>query len=286
MSNNKKKGLGRGLSALFGDQKNETDQVNSQISQKVALIGDLERNKFQPRLIFDEGKLDELSESIRKNGVIQPIAVRISKNDSEKYEIIAGERRWMAAQRAGLHEIPIVVLNLDDNEALEVSIVENIQRENLNIIEEAKGYKRLNTEFGYDQDKIAKFMSKSRSHISNTMRLLGLPNDIIGMIEEGILTAGQARPLIGLSNASSIAEEIVSKKLSARAVEDITKKTRNPTKLGNYKDSNILSVQQDLENILGLKVNISNRKNNSGKVSIEYKNLDQFELISKLLRDN
>ena len=286
MSNNKKRGLGRGLSALFGDQKNETENKDLQNAQKVALIGDLERNRFQPRLIFNTEKIKELSESIRKNGVIQPIAVRASKTGLEKYEIVAGERRWMAAQKAGLHEVPIVVLDLDDNEALEVSIVENIQREDLNIIEEAKGYKRLSIEFGYDQDKIAKFMSKSRSHISNTMRLLTLPNDIIGMLEEGLITAGQARPLIGLSNASSIAEEIVSKKLSSRAVEEITKKKRNPGMLDNNTDANILSAQQDLENILGLKVNISNRKNNSGKISIEYKNLDQFELISKLLRDN
>ena len=226
MSNNKKRGLGRGLSALFGDQKNETENKDLQNAQKVALIGDLERNRFQPRLIFNTEKIKELSESIRKNGVIQPIAVRASKTGLEKYEIVAGERRWMAAQKAGLHEVPIVVLDLDDNEALEVSIVENIQREDLNIIEEAKGYKRLSIEFGYDQDKIAKFMSKSRSHISNTMRLLTLPNDIIGMLEEGLITAGQARPLIGLSNASSIAEEIVSKKLSSRAVEEITKKKK------------------------------------------------------------
>jgi ParB family transcriptional regulator, chromosome partitioning protein len=286
MSNNKKRGLGRGLSALFGDQKNETENKEVQNAQKVALIGDLERNRFQPRLIFNTEKIKELSESIRKNGVIQPIAVRTSKTGLEKYEIVAGERRWMAAQKAGLHEVPIVVLDLDDNEALEVSIVENIQREDLNIIEEAKGYKRLNIEFGYDQDKIAKFMSKSRSHISNTMRLLTLPNDIIGMLEEGLITAGQARPLIGLSNASSIAEEIVSKKLSSRAVEEITKQKRNSGMLDNNMDANILSAQQDLENILGLKVNISNRKNNSGKISIEYKNLDQFELIAKLLRDN
>ena len=286
MSNNKKRGLGRGLSALFGDQKNETENKEVQNAQKVALIGDLERNRFQPRLIFNTEKIKELSESIRKNGVIQPIAVRTSKTGLEKYEIVAGERRWMAAQKAGLHEVPIVVLDLDDNEALEVSIVENIQREDLNIIEEAKGYKRLNIEFGYDQDKIAKFMSKSRSHISNTMRLLTLPNDIIGMLEEGLITAGQARPLIGLSNASSIAEEIVSKKLSSRAVEEITKQKRNSGMLDNNMDANILSAQQDLENILGLKVNISNGKNNSGKISIEYKNLDQFELIAKLLRDN
>ena len=178
-------------------------------------IGDLSPNKYQPRVHFDEAKLEELSNSIKKNGIIQPIAVREDKQDSKKYQIVAGERRWIAAQRAGLHEVPIIILDLDDNEALEVAIVENIQRDDLNVIEEAKGYQRLAKEFGYDHEKIAKFMSKSRSHISNTMRLLSLPKDVIGMIEEGSLTAGQARPLIGLSNATNIAEEVVSKNLSA-----------------------------------------------------------------------
>ena len=192
-----------------------------------ALIGDLARNKYQPRTIFDDEKLKELAASIKKNGIIQPIAVRKSKSSKETYEIVAGERRWLAAQKAGLHEVPITILDLNDSETLEVAIVENIQREDLNIIEEAKGYKRLHEEFGYDQDKIAKFMSKSRSHVSNTLRLLNLPKDIIAMLEQGELTAGQARPLIGMPNASSIAEEIVAKKLSARSIENLKKKKRN-----------------------------------------------------------
>ncbi len=250
----------------------------------MALIGDLNRNKFQPRINFDKEKISELASSIKKNGLIQPIAVRIDENDNDRYEIIAGERRWLAAQKAGLHEVPIVILDLNNNESLEVAIVENIQREDLNVIEEAKGYLRLNEEFGYDQEKISKFMSKSRSHISNTMRLLSLPEDVISMLNEGSITAGQARPLIGLSNASQIAEEIVTKKLSSRMVEDLTRKSKNIKK--NVQDPNILNEAKRLEEILGLKVGIVNKKNNSGKISVEYKNLDQYELIINLLNKN
>jgi ParB family transcriptional regulator, chromosome partitioning protein len=283
MNDSKKRGLGRGLSALFGDQKtNEEKKVNVS-EQKHVAVGDLNRNKFQPRVFFDEVKIKELSDSIKKNGIIQPIAVREEKTDPGRYEIIAGERRWLAAQKAGLNTVPITILDLNDNQSLEVSIVENIQRENLNVIEEAKGYLRLNKEFNYDQEQIAKFMSKSRSHISNTMRLLSLPDDVIVLIEEGHITAGQARPLIGLSNASEIAEEIVSKKLSSRAVENLSKINKK-RKNNNEIDANILNEQQNLENILGLKVTINNKKNNSGKVVIEYKNLEQFELISKSLK--
>ena len=197
---------------------------------------------------------------------------------------MAGERRWLAAQKAGLHEVPIIVLDLDDNEALEVAIVENIQRDDLSIIEEAKGYKRLSDEFGYDQEKIAKFMSKSRSHVSNTLRLLNLPESIIGMIEEGNLTAGQARPLIGLINANEIAEEIVSKKLSARSVEFLIREKKSPQKTGLRIDANVLSEQNKIEEILGLKVNIQNKSNNSGKIIIQYDNLEQFQFISNSLK--
>ena len=284
MNNQKKKGLGRGLSALFGDQESEPKEEKIINNQNKSLIGDLNRNRYQPRLHFDEKKLDELAQSIKKNGIIQPIAVRPDINNSERYEIIAGERRWLAAQKAGLHEVPIILLDLDDNEALEVAIVENIQRDDLNIIEEAKGYKRLSEEFNYDQEKIAKFMSKSRSHISNTLRLLTLPIDIIGMIEEGNLTAGQARPLIGLINATEIAEEIVSKKLSARSVELLIREKKGPQKTGFKIDSNILSEQRKIQEILGLTVAIKNKSNNSGKIIIDYKDLEQFGFISNLLK--
>ena len=279
--NSKKKGLGKGLSALFGDQKKDQNTNKKAENLTKALIGDLARNKYQPRTIFDDEKLKELSASIKKNGIIQPIAVRKSKSSKETYEIVAGERRWLAAQKAGLHEVPITILDLNDSETLEVAIVENIQREDLNIIEEAKGYKRLHEEFGYDQDKIAKFMSKSRSHVSNTLRLLNLPKDIIAMLEQGELPAGQARPLIGMPNASSIAEEIVAKKLSARSIENLKKRKEKSFTV----DPNIFEVQRELERVLGYRIQIVNKKNNSGKLVVEYKNLDQLEYISNLLKN-
>ena len=277
-----KKGLGKGLSALFGDieKKSEPDQslINS------IPISDLIRNKYQPRTIFDDEKISELSSSIKQNGVIQPIAVRPNKYEPGKFEIIAGERRWLAAQRAGLNKVPVVVLDIDDKKSLEIAIVENVQRQDLNIIEEAKGYQRLIKEFGYDHEKISEFMSKSRSHISNTLRLLTLPDDILGLIEEGKLSAGQARPLIGLPNASAIAENIVSKKASAREVESLARSKRTRKKSNSNEDPNISFVRNEIESKLGLEVDILNKKNNSGKITIKYKSLDQFELVSKLLR--
>ena len=285
MSSGKKKGLGRGLSALFGDTSPKEKGLSSYQSNMVS-IADLSRNPYQPRQNFKEEKLDELAKSIKKNGIIQPIAVRPSKSNPGKYEIVAGERRWLAAQKAGLHEIPVSILDLSDVESLEVAIVENIQRDDLNPIEEAKGYRRLNQEFNYDHESISKLMSKSRSHISNTLRLLTLPSDVVAMLEEGSLTAGQARPLIGISNASSIAEEIVSKNYSARKVEYLTRNKKSLSTKEKVIDSNILKTQERIQKILGLKVNILNKKNNSGKVTIEYKDLDQFELISDLLTKN
>ena len=223
------------------------------------------------------------NQSIKKNGIIQPIAVRLKKNEPSKYEIVAGERRWLAAQKAGLHEIPVNVLDLTDVESLEVAIVENIQRDDLNPIEEAKGYRRLSDEFKYDHESISKLMSKSRSHVSNMLRLLTLPTDVISMLEEGLLTSGQARPLIGLTNASNIAEEVVSKNYSARKVEYLVKtKKISGSKIKTY-DANIIKAQELIEKKLGLRVNIFNKKNNSGKITIEYKDLEQFELISNLL---
>ena len=281
MNTIKKKGLGRGLSALFGDSTPQTTTKNSET--KRVSISDLTRNPYQPRETFNEFKLDELANSIKKNGIIQPIAVRLKKSEPGKYEIVAGERRWLAAQKAGLHEIPVNVLDLSDVESLEVAIVENIQRDDLNPIEEAKGYKRLSEEFNYDHENISKLMSKSRSHVSNTLRLLTLPKDIIGMLEEGTLSSGQARPLIGLVNASQIAEEIVAKNYSARKVEYLVKSKKNKNLKNKTYDADIIKAQERIEKILGLKINITNKKNNSGKIIIEYKNLEQFELISDLL---
>tara|TARA_E500000178_G_scaffold225588_1_gene222466 strand:+ start:944 stop:1807 length:864 start_codon:yes stop_codon:yes gene_type:complete len=282
----KKKGLGRGLTALFGDDKSENKPKTKNITSNAkALIGDLTRNPYQPRQIFNEEKLEELTNSIKKNGIIQPVAVRPDKSNEGKFQIVAGERRWLAAQKAGLHEIPIVILDLDDSESLEIAIVENIQRDDLNVIEEAKAYERLRKEFDYDHEKIARFMSKSRSHVSNTLRLLTLPSDVIAMIEEGLITAGQARPLVGVSNATNIAEQIVSKKLSARSVENLVRTNKGPQKAGQIRvDANVLEEQRLMEENLGMKVDIINKKNNSGKLTINYKNLEQFELISKLLK--
>jgi ParB family chromosome partitioning protein len=282
MSTGKKKGLGRGLSALFGDEKPKDKPQVINKSNTVS-ISDLSRNPYQPRQHFSEQKLEELANSIKQNGVIQPIAVRQSKSDINKYEIVAGERRWLAAQRAGLHEIPVNILELSDLESLEVAIVENIQRDDLSPIEEAKGYKRLSDEFKYDHENISKLMSKSRSHISNTLRLLTLPNDIIAMLEEGSLTSGQARPLIGLANASSIAEEIVANNYSARKVEYLVKGKKVPKNKKNNYDANIYKAQERIEKVLGLKVAIVNKKNNSGKIIIDYSDLEQFEFLSELL---
>ncbi len=276
-----KKGLGKGLSALFGDIEKKINY--DQIKKNTLAISDLQRNKYQPRSIFDQDKIKELSMSIKENGIIQPIAVRPNNYETGKYEIIAGERRWLAAQMAGLNEVPVIILDIDDQKSLEIAIVENVQRQDLNIIEEARGYQRLNEEFGYDHDKISNLMSKSRSHVSNTMRLLSLPNDIIGLLEEGKLTAGQARPLIGMPNASEVAENIVKKKVAARQVEAMakTKKGRISEKI---EDPNISFVINEIESKLGLNVEILNKKNNSGKIVIKYKTLEQFEFISKLLR--
>ena len=276
-----KKGLGRGLSALFGDIESKSYSTEIQINK--VPIANLQRNKYQPRTIFDEEKISELSSSIKENGIIQPIAVRPNKYEPGNYEIVAGERRWLAAQRAGLNEVPVVLLNIDDQKSLEIAIVENVQREDLNIIEEARGYLRLVKEFGYDRDKISKFMSKSRSHVSNTLRLLSLPEDIIGLIEEGKLTAGQARPLIGMPNASEVAENIVKKKVAAREVE-LLARNKSGKKQKEIDDPNITFVRNEIESKLGLSVEILNKKNNSGKIIIKYKTLDQFELVSKLLK--
>ena len=279
--------------SLFGDQAtavqdNKTNAVKKDINSPYLLIsiGDLNRNRFQPRSYFDKKKIDELAQSIKKNGLIQPIAVRPDKDNL--YEIVAGERRWLAAQKAGLHEVPVVVLKLNDTQALELAIIENIQREDLNSIEEAKGYEKLMKDFTYDHEKLSDFMGKSKSHISNTMRLLSLPKLVIKMVEEGKLTAGQVRPLIGRYNALPMALAIIKEKLSARSIENLVKREKEveDEKLKPVKqtDPNILLLERKLEEKLGLKVKIKNRKDNSGKVIIEYNNFDQFEMVSNLLK--
>ena len=290
-----KKGLGRGLMSLFGDDVVPTKIIKDFDENKIpnssyllVSISDLVRNQFQPRSYFDEKKIDELSQSIKKNGIIQPIAVRLDENGT--YEIIAGERRWMAAQKAGLHEVPVIVLDLNDIQSLELAIIENIQREDLSAIEEAKGFQRLIDEFKYDHEKLSEFMGKSRSHISNTIRLLSLPEDVLIMVEQGKLTAGQVRPLVGRFNALDIAKSIIKEKLSARSIENLVKKEKEKeqTRLKPRKqtDPNLLLAQRKIEESLGLNVKIVARKHNTGKVIVEYNNLEQFEMLSKLLKSD
>jgi ParB family chromosome partitioning protein len=281
-----KKGLGRGLMSLFGDQPEKVQQKPDTQNPYLSLsIGDLEPNNFQPRNYFDEKKIEELAQSIKKNGLIQPIAVRMGSKGV--YEIVAGERRWLAAQKAGLHVVPVVVLNLTDIQSLELAIVENIQREDLNSIEEAKGYNRLITEFKYDHEKLSIFMGKSRSHISNTLRLLTLPVDVIKLVDEGKLTAGQVRPLVGRFNASELAHSIIKEKLSARSIENLVKiereKDNTKSKPQKKTDVNILLAQRKIEEFIGLNTKIITKKNRSGKVVIEFNDTDQFEMLSNLL---
>ena len=271
-----KKGLGRGLSSLIGDTK--TVSKNNKIS-----VSNLIRNRYQPRKTFNEESLVELTNSIKSRGIIQPIIARPSSGN--KYEIIAGERRWLAAQRAGLHDVPVVVVDADDKKALEFGIVENVQRHDLNSIEEAEGYKRLIDEFGYDQEQVAKFIGKSRSHITNSLRLLTLSNYITDMIKTNKITAGHAKILVGLGNSDQVAKKIVKKNLSVRQTENLVRLYKLPSKsIKKSKDPNIKKIENDLVEKLGLKTQISNKKNNKGSVSIEYKDLDQLNRLIEIIK--
>ena len=275
-----KKGLGRGLSSLIGETKVEPQK--NQVS-----ISDLVPNKYQPRKIFDEANLEDLSNSIKERGVIQPIIVRKLRDDQSKFEIIAGERRWLAAQKVGLHAIPVVVTEADDLKSLEFAIVENVQRSDLNPLEEAQGYKRLIDEFSYDQEKVSKFIGKSRSHISNALRILTLPSDVIKLIETQKLTAGHAKILVGLDNASFVAKKIVDSKLSVRQAENFVqlfKKKKHKSKI--TKDTNIIALELSISNKIGLNVDIQNNKRNKGKISFEYKDLDQLNKIVDIIKSN
>ena len=275
-----KKGLGRGLSSLIGDTK------NSSIKNKIS-ISEIVRGKFQPRKIFNKTSLEELSNSIRERGVVQPIIVRKSEQFDEKYEIVAGERRWLASQNAGLNEIPAVVIEADDIKALEFGIVENVQRSDLNPVEEATGYKRLMDQFGYDQDKVGKFIGKSRAHIANCLRLLSLPKEVIYMIETGKITQGHAKVLVGMENANLLAKKIVEKKLSVRQAENLVNLFKKPKKIKLIsKDSNLKELEDILINKLGIRVSIKNTKNNSGSISFNYKDLDQLNKIIYILKAN
>ena len=275
-----KKGLGRGISSLIGDTKNTS--VKNKIS-----ISEIVRGKYQPRKIFNKESLEELSNSIRERGVVQPIIVRKSKEFNNKYEIVAGERRWLASQNAGLNEIPAVVIEADDIKALEFAIVENVQRSDLNPVEEATGYKRLMDEFGYDQEKVGKFIGKSRAHIANCLRLLTLPKDVLNLIEIGKITQGHAKVLVGMENANLLAKKIVEKKLSVRQAENLVNLFKKPKKMKLMsKDTNLKDLENTLINKLGIRVSIKNKRNNTGSISFNYKDLDQLNKIIYVIKAN
>ena len=279
-SNKIKKGLGRGLSSLIGETKVE--------SQKNELsVSDLVPNKYQPRKIFDEENLKDLTNSVQERGILQPIIVRKSNDDRSKYEIIAGERRWLAAQRANLHTVPVVITEADDLKSLEFAIVENVQRHDLNPLEEAQGYKRLIEDFSYDHEKVSKFIGKSRSYITNSLRLLSLPPEVIKLIETQKLSAGHAKILVGLENASFVANKIVEKQLSVRQAESFVKIFKSKKlKRTNTDDPNIKDLENSISNKIGLNVLIQNKKNNKGKISFEYKSLDQLNKIIEIIKSN
>ena len=279
-ANKIKKGLGRGLSSLIGETKSELN-INK------LLISELVRNKFQPRKIFDEESLQDLANSIKERGVIQPIIVRKSKENKLKHEIIAGERRWLAAQKAGLHEVPVVITDVDDLKSLEFAIVENVQRSDLNAIEEALGYQRLINEFSYDQEKVAKFIGKSRSHIANHLRLLTLPSEVLKLIENKKISPGHAKILVGLGNALFVAKKIVEKHLSVRQAEKFVKifKIKKQSFMKS-KDANLLSLESSITEKIGLNVSINNKKNNTGSLVFEYKDLNQLNKIVEIIKSN
>ncbi len=273
-----KKGLGRGLSSLIGETKVENKTNNLSLT-------DIVPNKYQPRKNFDEDNLNDLVNSIKERGVIQPIIVRKSNMDNSKYEIIAGERRWLAAQKAGLHDIPVVVTDADDLKSLEFAIVENVQRHDLNPLEEAQGYKRLIDEFAYDQDKVSKFIGKSRSYISNSLRLLNLPKEVLDFVEQKKITAGHAKILVGLDNATFLANKFIEKKLSVRQAENLVKIFRKTKRNTSSKvDSNIRDLENSISEKIGLSVSIKNNKNNKGTISFYYKELDQLNKIIDIIK--
>ena len=275
-----KKGLGRGLSSLIGDSEIKENRTLISISSII-------RNKYQPRKVFEKESLEELTNSIKERGIIQPIIVRKSENIIDKFEIIAGERRWQAAQKAGLHKVPAVVIEADNLKSLEFAIVENVQRKDLNPIEEAEGYKRLIDEFSYDQEKVAKFIGKSRAHVSNCLRLLSLPQKIIEHISNEKISQGHAKILVGIENAELLAEKIISKKLSVRQAEALVRFTKTiKSTFKKNKDSNIQDIENQLMEKIGMRVYVTNNKNNSGALTFKYKGLDQMERLIQVIKNN
>ncbi len=275
-----KKGLGRGLSSLIGD--NDVKISNYKVS-----ISSITPNKNQPRKLFDKDALDELTNSIKERGIIQPLIVRKSSDQNDKYELIAGERRWQAAQSAGLHEVPVVIIDADNLKSLEFAIIENVQRKDLNPIEEAESYKNLIENFGYDQEKVSKFIGKSRSHITNSLRLLTLPEKLIDLIRLERLSQGHAKILIGLENALLLAEKIIKKQLSVRQTESLVRILKKGSKNINIlRDSNVLNTEKELSDKIGMRVFLKNKKNKSGTLTFEYKDLDQLERLIDVIKKN
>ncbi len=275
-----KKGLGRGLSSLIGD--NDLKISNHKVS-----ISSITPNKNQPRKLFDKDALDELTNSIKERGIIQPLIVRKSSDQNDKYELIAGERRWQAAQSAGLHEVPVVIIEADNLKSLEFAIIENVQRKDLNPIEEAESYKNLIENFGYDQEKVSKFIGKSRSHITNSLRLLTLPEKLIDLIRLERLSQGHAKILIGLENALLLAEKIIKKQLSVRQTESLVRILKKGSKNINIlRDSNVLNTEKELSDKIGMRVFLKNKKNKSGTLTFEYKDLDQLDRLIDVIKKN
>ena len=275
-----KKGLGRGLSSLIGDS--EITENKSTIS-----ISSIVRNKYQPRKKFEKESLEELASSIKERGIIQPIIVRKSDDQDDKFEIVAGERRWQAAQNAGLHEVPAVVIKADNLKSLEFAIVENVQRKDLNPIEEAEGYKKLIDEFRYDQEKVAKFIGKNRTYITNCLRLLTLPQKIIEYIIDEKISQGHAKILVGLDNVQLLADKIISKKLSVRQTEALVRLTKaNKSIIKKNKDANLIDIENQLMEKIGMRVYVNNKKNNSGTLTFQYKSLDQMERLIQIIKNN
>ncbi len=279
MNSQIKKGLGRGLSSLIGETKVEVK------TNKLSL-SDIIPNKFQPRKVFDEENLQDLTNSIKERGVIQPIIVRKSNSENSKYEIIAGERRWLAARKAGLHDIPVVVTEADDLKSLEFAIVENVQRHDLNPLEEAQGYKRLIDEFSYDQDKVSKFIGKSRSYITNSLRLLNLPADVLTYVEKRKITPGHAKILVGLENASFLASKIIDKKLSVRQSEKFVKFFKNSKKKVLSNDPNVKNLEEIISNKIGLRVLIKSNKRNKGSITISFHDHNQLNRLIEIIKNN
>jgi len=275
-----KKGLGRGLSSLIGETKTE-------ININKLSISDLVSNKFQPRRVFDQESLQDLTNSIKERGIIQPIIVRKSADNISKYEIIAGERRWLAAQKAGLHHVPVVITEVDDLKSLEFAIVENVQRNDLSAIEEARGYQRLIEEFSYDQEKVAQFIGKSRSHIANFLRLLSLPETVLKLIETKKLSPGHAKILVGLVNAEFVATKVIEKNLTVRQTENFVKIFKiKKQSFKTIKDSNLRELESSIIEKIGLNVIIKNKNNNTGSLVLEYKDLDQLNKLVEIIKSN